>query len=123
MRKFFRRDKQSIGSFIINHEEEGNKVIKQAENDHAFTLKLYANGNYSGHPEEILEQIETTREFIKKTQAAKTRGWVPDPEIISMYESKFEYFKANSNPEENPYYDGICASYEKDIALAKKGYL
>lgn len=69
---------------------EGEKRLAEAHEKLNTLQSDYAHGNYSGHPEEMLESIEDLQEHISALHRAQKRGWVPDAKVIAHIKEEME---------------------------------
>lgn len=79
---------------------EGERRLKEAKKGLETARKDYAEGRFSGHPEEALETIEDFEVEVRILTKAKKRGWKSDPKVINEIEYDIhrqrEYMSARS---------------------------
>lgn len=83
--------------------KEGEARLKAAKRKLSELRKAYSKGEFSGHPEEMLEMIEDYESIERTLTNAKKRGWVPDAAVIDGIrediEKQKEYMKGKSYPQ------------------------
>lgn len=71
----------------LSIQKEGESRLKVAMNKLTELRVTYKNGNFSGHPENMLEDIELQERHVSSLQAAQKRGWKPDEQVILQLEA------------------------------------
>jgi hypothetical protein len=82
--KLFAKDRPAEFSWAIA--AKGEKRLREVKEDLSSLRKDYANGNFAGHPEEMLEAIEDFEKLERILTKAKRRGWTPDAKVIKEIE-------------------------------------
>lgn len=84
--------KPSTGKHVADRnaltpEQEGKKKLSEASKKLALLREQYVTKNYSGHPEEMLEAIESQSDAVKTLEGAKKRNWQPDEAAVQEIEA------------------------------------
>lgn len=74
--------------------KEGEKRLKETKQKLNGLRSDYAKGNFSGHPEDMLEMIEDYESIERVLLKAKKRGWVPSDAVINEVKEDIENQKA-----------------------------
>ena len=103
--------------------KEGEVRLKAAKRKLSELRKAYSKGEFSGHPEEMLEMIEDYESIERTLTKAKKRGWVPDETVVSEIrediEKQKEYMKGKGYPQSD--IDNEIAWRDKKLAEALLG--
>ncbi len=104
---------------------EGELLLLTFEEELANAVNDYSGSTFSGHPEDQLELIEVRKEWVKRAQAAKLRGWSVSEqslkdaqEAIAEWESILPIYRGSSEAR-----DRLTKLYISRLEWAEKGLI
>lgn len=125
-RRFF--SKASSLPNLLQTAHQGESQLLRAQKD-LITLRLnYKVGNFSGHPEEMLGDIDGAEMRIASLKNAKKRGWVPDEQLIIRLESELSEMQVKCSEGERKHWPEedkavLLRTIQKKLDKARMGLI
>lgn len=102
----------------------GENELHTLQQELATQRANYKNHNYSGHPEDMLEKIESIENQLQEVLNAQEAGWEPDWDTITEAKARLYWWKDNSAfPIGSPEFENGVNIYTRRLELAQNGFI